>query len=154
MSVNRIAHYFNGASAPSTTSVVVKRRPHRARTRVQSLGFALQGLREAWHTEPNLRLHATLGTLAIVTGMWCHLALVEWLWVSFAIGLVLFAELMNTAIEQTVDLVVGHRPDPLARRVKDVSAGCVLTAAILAVVIGALTLLPHLVTTIHLHVGA
>ena len=153
MPVNRIAHYVNSA-ASSGTGVLVKRRPHRARTRVQSLGFALHGLREAWHTEPNLRLHAALGAFAIVAGMWCRLTLVEWLWVSFAIGLVLFAELMNTAIEQTVDLVVGNRPDPLARRVKDVSAGCVLTAAILAVVIGALTFVPHLAIVAHRSVGS
>ena len=86
-------------------------------------------------------------------GVVCHLTLTEWLWISFAIGLVIFAELMNTAIEDTVDLVVGLRPDPLARRVKDVSAGCVLVAAILAVLIGLLTFLPHLVTFAHLHLG-
>jgi undecaprenol kinase len=70
--------------------------------------------------------------------------LTEWLWVAFAIGLVVFAELMNTAIEQTVDLVVGLRPDPLARRIKDIAAGCVLVAAVLAITIGVFTFIPHI----------
>jgi diacylglycerol kinase len=52
---------------------------------------------------------------------------------------------MNTAIEQTVDLVVGSRQDPLARQVKDVAAGFVLVAAMIAAVIGTLTLVPHLI---------
>ena len=80
----------------------------------------------------------------IAAGIWLNLALIEWLWISFAIGMVIFAELMNTAIEQTVDLAVGLRPDPLARQVKDVAAGCVLFACLLAVVIGVFTFGPHL----------
>ena len=119
-------------------------RPWRARSYWHALRCAWDGLREAWATQPNLRLHAGAAGIAIALGVWCRLPLVEWLWVSFAIGLVVFAELMNTAIEQTVDLVVGLRPDPCARRVKDVAAGCVLVAAITAAVIGFLTFGPHL----------
>ena len=121
-------------------------RPHpfRARSRWQSLGFAFQGLQDAWETQVNLRLHAYIGLGAVALGVLVRLSVVEWLWVSFAIGLVIFAELMNTAIEQTVDFVIGLRPDPMARQVKDLSAGCVLVTAFIAVVIGVLTFGPHL----------
>ena len=127
------------------TGILVTTRSSRAGTRRQSFRFALQGLQDAWQTQPNLRvqLYAAAGVSAL--GVWCQLSLTEWLWIAFAIGLVIFAELMNTAIEQTVDLVVGLRPDPLARRVKDVSAGCVLIAAGLAVLIGCFTFLPHVI---------
>jgi diacylglycerol kinase len=81
----------------------------------------------------------------VALSAWLQLVVIEWLWISFAVGLVLFAELMNTAIEQTVDLVVGPRPDPFARQVKDIAAGFVLVAAVIAVVIGVLTLGPHLI---------
>lgn len=114
------------------------------RTRMHSLRDALHGLQDAWGTQPNLRLQVGISLGVIVLGMIVTLSLLEWLWISFAIGLVLFAELMNTAIEQTIDLAVGLAPDPLARRVKDIAAGCVLVAALLASVIGALTFLPHL----------
>lgn len=119
-------------------------RPFRARTRWQSLQHALRGLHEAWQTQPNLRLHVIAGLAAIGLGAGLRLAFGEWLWLACAIGLVLFAELMNTAIEQTVDFVVGSRLDPTARRVKDLSAGGVLVASLLAAVIGAFTFLPHL----------
>ena len=122
-------------------------------TRWQSVRCALQGLREVWRSQPNLRLHVYAGTGVIALGARLGLSLTEWLWLSFAIGLVIFAEMMNTAIEQTVDLVVGFNHDPLARQVKDVAAGCVLVAAIIAVVIGALTLGPHLPPHQNLGVG-
>ena len=117
--------------------------PFRARTRRQSLGFALRGLRDVWESQPNLRLHVYSAAAAVTLGAWLQLSVLEWLWISFAIGLVIFAELMNTAIEQTVDFVVGERLDPLARSVKDIAAGFVLVACLIAVVIGALTFGPH-----------
>ena len=120
--------------------------PFRARSRWQSLGYAIRGLRDAWETQANLRLHVYAGLGTVAVGACLRLSVVEWLWISFAVGLVIFAELMNTAIEQTVDFVVGARLDPLARQVKDLAAGCVLAAVAIAVVIGALTFGPHLLT--------
>lgn len=120
------------------------RQPFRARSRWASVGHAWQGLRDVWKTQLNFRMQVAMGAAVIVLGFRLHLVFVEWLWVSFAIGLVLFAELMNTAIEQTVDFVVGAQYDPLARQVKDVAAGCVLAAAVIAGVIGTLTFGPHL----------
>lgn len=143
MTTNRIAQVTQ--TALKGTGILVTARPHRSRGRRQSVRFALHGLCDAWQTQPNFRLHLYLAACATTAGIWYRLSLAEWLWVSFAIGVVIFAELMNTAIEQTVDLVVGLRPDPLARRVKDVAAACVLIAALLAGIIGTLTFLPHLI---------
>ena len=139
---NRLTQFSQ--TALKGTGILVTSRPHRAHTRRQSLRFALHGLWDAWGTQPNVRLQVFFGGAVISLGAWCRLSATEWLWIAFAVGVVLFAELMNTAIEQTVDLIVGLRPDPLARRVKDVSASCVLVATVLAVVIGILTFLPHL----------
>ncbi len=128
------------------TGILVTSRPaQRTRTRREAFRCAFQGLRDAWRTQVNLRLQTMFGCWVIALGAWVRLSLTEWLWVSFAIGLVLFAELMNTAIEQVVDLAVGLRPDPMARRVKDIAAGCVLIAAMLATAIGTLTFWPHLI---------
>ncbi len=127
------------------TGVLVTWKPVAQRSWTQALRCAMQGLCDAWMGEPNFRVHVYAGTSITALGFFVRLSLTEWLWISFAIGLVIFAELMNTAIEGTVDLVVGMRPDPLARRVKDIAAGCVLVAAILSTVIGALTFFPHLI---------
>ena len=142
---NRLAHLLNPLSNQAVTPVVAPRRKlHRGRrSMVRAVSCALRGLLDAWRTEPNLRLHVYFGTWIVVFGAWLRLSSSEWLWITFAIGLVIFAELMNTAIEQTVDLVVGLRPDPMARQVKDVAAGCVLVASLIAAIIGCLTFLPH-----------
>ena len=145
MATNRITPFSQTSALLKSTALVVGTPRIRSRTRLQSLGDALRGLRDAWDTQPNLRVHCYAAGGVLALGLWFRLALLEWLWVSFAIGLVIFAELMNTAIEQTIDLAVGLAPDPLARQVKDISAGCVLVAASLSIVIGTLTFLPHLI---------
>ena len=129
---------------PPELAMLESFRPLRTRSRVHAVACALQGLRDAWATQPNFRIHVFAGAAVMAVGAWLRLALIEWLWISFAVGIVIFAELMNTAIEQTVNLVVGPRLDPLARQVKDIAAGCVLVAVAIAAVIGALTFAPHL----------
>ena len=141
--MNRLAQ-LGPAPFKATIVYVNSRHGMMRRTRVHSLRDAFHGLQDAWRTQPNLRLQICAAVGVVMLGILVRLAAIEWLWVSFAIGLVLFAELMNTAIEQTIDLAVGLSPDPLARQVKDIAAGCVLVAAGLAVVIGTFTFLPHL----------
>lgn len=147
MPVNRIRHLQQASESPwrGMAGIVTGYALTRTERFQRSLACALQGLRDAWKTQPNLRFQVAFGAGVFIVGWICGLILIEWLWVSFAVGLVIFAELMNTAIEQTVDLAVGRSPDPLARQVKDVSAGCVLVAAIIAVVIGAFTFGPYFV---------
>ena len=131
----------------SGTGILVtgKRLPHH-RAQWQSIRCAIQGLCDTWVSQPNFRLHVISGVGITAAGLWCRLAVSEWLWTAFAIGLVLFAELLNTAVEGLVDLIVGLSPDPLARHIKDVAAACVLTAAALATVIGIFVFAPHLIT--------
>jgi undecaprenol kinase len=130
---------------PRELAMLGAARSWRARSRWRAIRCAAQGLRDAWATQINFRIHCAAAAAVVVLSAWLGLSSLEWLWISFAIGIVIFAELMNTAIEQTVDLVVGSRQDPLARQVKDVAAGFVLVAAMIAAVIGTLTLVPHLI---------
>ncbi len=129
---------------PAAPRVAASPSARRAHSRWDALRCALQGLHGAWHGQPNLRLHVYVAAAVLLCGVWCRLAPMEWLWVSFAISLVLVTELFNTAIEHTVDLVVGPALNPLARQAKDIAAGCVLIAAVTAVVIGVFTFFPHL----------
>ena len=138
---NRLAPFEFSPSAPAEPIAQV--RPLSWRSTRRAFAVAIRGLWEVWMREPHLRLHTYAAACVIAAGHWCRLSRMEWLWIAFAIGLVLFAEVMNTAIERTVDLAVGLRPDPLARHVKDVAAGCVLIAVSIAVIIGLATFLPH-----------
>ncbi|MFC6288689.1 diacylglycerol kinase family protein [Levilactobacillus angrenensis] len=108
----------------------------------QSLGHAWDGLRALFHYERNFRKHLAVGSLAVIAGLILRLTLNEWLWLVLAIFLVLIAETLNTIVEAVVDLVVGQHYHDLAKRAKDVAAGGVLMAAIFAVIVGALVMLP------------
>lgn len=104
------------------------------RTFIKSFGYALTGIHTAWKYEFNMRVHCLLTIIAISAGLLFKLSLLEWLILSLTITLVLFAELMNTAIEANVDLVTKkHRPE--AKLAKDVAAGAVLVTSLNALVV-------------------
>lgn len=115
----------------------------RARTLWESFGFAFAGLRYAWRTQRNLRIHAMI-TLAVVilAGLFRFDAL-RWAILILTIAMVWAAELLNTALEAVVDLA-SPAPHPLARIAKDVSAGMVLACAIAAILIGMILFGPSL----------
>ncbi|WP_207426870.1 diacylglycerol kinase family protein [Pedobacter sp. SYSU D00535] len=109
------------------------------------LGFkyAFQGVRYAFATQINLKFHSFAGLAVILLGWGVGLSRFEWLWISAAMGLVLVAELFNTALEVLVDLVSpGFHPK--AGIIKDLASAAVLLTAVLAFVIGLFVFLPHL----------
>ena len=61
-----------------------------------------------------------------------------------AIALVIITEMLNTAIEFLTDLVSPNF-HPLAKKTKDVAAGAVLVAAIIAVILGLMVFLPKFI---------
>ena len=67
----------------------------------------------------------------------------EWIAVILCIGMVIGAELFNSAIERIVDLVSPQR-HPLAGQIKDIAAGAVLICALTALIIGLIIFIPYL----------
>lgn len=110
---------------------------------IRSFGVAFSGIGFAIRTQSHMRFHAAAAVAVCGIGIIVELKPLEWAVILLAIAVVMSAELMNTAIEQTVDLA---SPDihPLAKLAKDTAAGAVLIAAILSVVIGLLILGPPL----------
>lgn len=101
----------------------------------ESANCAIEGILWAAKTQKNLRWHC-LGAIAVLLmALFFKVSTLELILLTFAITLVLFAELINTAVEVVVDLV---SPDyhPLAKQAKDVAAGAVLVASIGAAVMG------------------
>jgi diacylglycerol kinase len=90
-----------------------------------------------------VRIHAVLALAVVVVGGVVRFSLLAWAVVALAIGLVLAAELLNTAIEAVVDLV-SPQQHPLAKRAKDVAAAAVLAASLAAVTAGLLVLIATL----------
>jgi carbonic anhydrase/acetyltransferase-like protein (isoleucine patch superfamily) len=105
---------------------------------------ALAGVRDAFCTQRNFRIHAAAGAVVVAVGAWLGLERWEWVAVAFAMALVPVMECANTAIEAVVDLASPAR-HPLAKRAKDCAAGAVLLAAAGAVAVGVLVFGPKLV---------
>ncbi|WP_195572698.1 diacylglycerol kinase family protein [Paenibacillus sp. 1001270B_150601_E10] len=104
---------------------------------------AWEGICYAYRTQRNMKVHVMITACVIPLGIGLQLSSYEWLWIIAAIAIVLAMELMNTAVEAVVDLVM---PDlhPLAKIAKDTAAGAVLITAVFAVFVGAIIFAPPL----------
>ena len=109
----------------------------------QSFGYALEGLGYAFKTVRNMRIHLLFTLLVTIGGMIFKISRTEYFVCLVFIALVISLELVNTAIEEVVDLA---SPDIniLAKRAKDVAAGAVLFASIIAFVVGCAIFIPRI----------
>ncbi|MDD7663988.1 MAG: diacylglycerol kinase family protein [Lachnospiraceae bacterium] len=110
----------------------------------KSFGYAFQGIWECIRDERNIRIHLVMTTLVIIGGIILHISLQEWITVLILFGLVISLELVNTAVESTVDLVTEEKR-PLAKKAKDTAAGAVLVSAIAAAIIGLMIFVPKII---------
>ncbi|RZL99901.1 MAG: diacylglycerol kinase family protein [Pedobacter sp.] len=110
---------------------------------LQSFGYSFEGIAHAYRFEFNFRFHLVALILVGICGWYFKLSATQWLWIVSVSGLVIMAELFNTAIEVLVDLV---SPDihPKAKIVKDLASAAVLVAAIVAAIVGLIIFIPKL----------
>lgn len=101
----------------------------------ESINYALEGIVTAIKTERNMRIHIFTAILVVILSLIFDVTKSDLKSLSFAISLVFFAELMNTAIEAVVDIST-TRYHPLAKKAKDVAAGAVLIVSFNALIIG------------------
>jgi diacylglycerol kinase (ATP) len=118
--------------------------PMRARSLIESFGFAFQGLAYAFRTQRNFKIHCFITVLVIILGLLLRIDLDHWAALGVVIGLVFQTELTNTAVEAIVDKVSPEFHE-LAKVAKDCSAAAVLVTAMAAVVVGIFILGPRLV---------
>jgi diacylglycerol kinase (ATP) len=109
-----------------------------------SFKYAWMGLRYAFVTQRNFRIHTIIGTLVLSLGVFLQLKPVEIAVICLTSGLVMAMELFNTAIESVVDLTVKQSYHDLAKIAKDCAAGAVLISAIASVLVAGALLLPPL----------
>ncbi|MGH2645356.1 MAG: diacylglycerol kinase family protein, partial [Chitinophagaceae bacterium] len=95
-------------------------------------------------TEHNVWIHSVAAILAVILGFLLKISALEWVGVLFAIGLVLAAEALNTCIEKIMDRLLPDQ-DETVKYVKDLAAGAVLMAAIVAAIIGVIIFLPKII---------
>lgn len=102
---------------------------------LQSFKYAAMGILAAMREQRNLKVQVAFAIMTIVLAIYCDITATEWSVLLLAISLVIGLELVNSAIENLVDLVTRER-HPLAGKAKDMAAGAVLFASALSVVIG------------------
>jgi diacylglycerol kinase (ATP) len=102
----------------------------------ESFNAAIEGFFYVIKTERNMRIHFLFGILILLVGILLNFTPNELMILAVAITLVLAAEMINTAVELIVDIIVRMEYHPIARIIKDVSAGAVLLTAINAVIVG------------------
>lgn len=98
---------------------------------------AINGLVHTFRTQRHMRIHLYVTLVTVLGAMLLNLRIREVLILLFMINFVLVAEMFNSAIEATVDLV-SPRYHPLAKFAKDIAAGAVLITTIMAIVVGCL----------------
>ncbi len=113
------------------------------KTRVLSFKYAFEGIWTALKDQPNLIFHLLSATVVILFGWFFQISKLEWIILTLTIGIVIAIELTNTAIEEVVNSFTDEI-HPSAKKAKDVAAGAVLVASIMAIIIGLLIFLPFL----------
>ena len=115
-----------------------------SRTWSRKFADAFRGLWRAVRTQSSFAVHLGVAGAVVAAGAFFRITAGEWSLVVFAIGLVLMAEIFNTAIE-SLARAPGSRWHPRFRDALDMASGAVLLAAITAAVIGLIVFGPRIV---------
>jgi diacylglycerol kinase (ATP) len=110
-------------------------RPGRPPTVLDSFNYAFEGIIHVLRTQRNMRVHFLVAGAVLVAAIAIGVTRIELIALLISIGFVLIAEMINTAIEGTIDVSTTSF-DPNAKLAKDIAAGAVLIATVNAVVIG------------------
>lgn len=105
------------------------------RSIIDSFNYAVSGIILSIKTEKNMLIHYIIAVSVLGLSLFFNFTRVEFLTLLFAITLVLTLEMINTAIEKTVDMITKEY-HPYARIAKDISAGAVLISAVNALIVG------------------
>lgn len=117
------------------------------RDRLRSFTYAFKGIAEVVRHQPNMQIHVVIMMLVLLVAFFLPLHATDWAVLAICMGMVLSAELFNSALEYLTDLV---SPDyhPLAGKAKDAAAGAVLVCAFVAVLVGLLIMGPKLMAVL------
>lgn len=109
----------------------------------RSFRHALRGCLLLFGSERNAKIHLAAFILTVIAGFCFRIDHTEWMIIFLASGAVIAAEAMNTAIEETIDLLHPQRHEK-AGRIKDISAGAVLMVTLAAIACGLIIFVPKI----------
>ena len=109
--------------------------PRRAPSLIESFNHAFEGIIHVLRTQRNMRIHFAVALIVLIAGLAVDISRLELIALLLAIAFVLIAEMINTAIEGSIDVSTTSF-DPMAKLAKDIAAGAVLIATVNAIAIG------------------
>ncbi len=119
-------------------------------SRFKSQGFnntfknARKGFRLVFKSEMNIRVHLIIAFLVMIAGYFFGFNATEYCILLIAIAMVIVSEMLNTAIEFALDSIYHNRYSKMVGMAKDISAGAVMIASIISVLIGVILFGRHL----------
>ena len=111
---------------------------------LNSIKYSIQGLVHGYKNEQSLWLHGISSILAIILGIILNISFNQWAIILIALVVVLAVELLNTAIEETVDLVT-KEIHPLAKVAKDSASAAAFVSSIVATIICLFIFIPYII---------
>jgi len=113
------------------------------KNRLRSVGFAFKGLFLLLRTEASIKIQFCIALFVTAAGFYFDISATEWMLQLLCIGLVMGVEGLNTAIEKLADYVQ-PKYDPKIGVVKDISAGAVMSVALIAATVGLIIYIPKI----------
>ena len=110
--------------------------------RMKSMTYAVQGAKKLITTEHSIMVQFSLGILMTIAGFYFGITKAEWIFQTFAIGLVMSMEGLNTAVEKIADFIHPNYHEKIGF-IKDIAAGAVFFAAMTAIAVGLIIYVPY-----------
>jgi diacylglycerol kinase (ATP) len=109
--------------------------------RLKSVGYAFKGMLILIKTEASIKIQLFIAVIVTAAGFYFEISKTEWMAQFIMIGLVMSVEGVNTAIEYIADFVHPEHHKKIGL-IKDVAAGAVFIASIVAVIIAGIIYIP------------
>jgi len=127
-----------------STELYDERKKRGIKRLINSFKYSIAGLKHAYTKEQSMAIHIIIALLVIGTGFFFKIDNTEWLFVILLIGFVIATELINTAIEATVDLLSPGK-NGFAKIAKDTAAAAVFVLSLVAFVGGLIIFIPKII---------
>lgn len=111
----------------------------------KSFKYSFEGIKEGYKAGQNIIIMTVLGIIALILSFVFKTSITEKLIVLVLIGIILPLELINTSIEAVVDLHDGNKRSKYGKIAKDCAAGALTIASFIALIIGTIIFMPHII---------
>ena len=114
----------------------------------KSFTYSFRGLRKVVHEEQNLKIQLIAAFFIAMLAWYFRVNRIEWILLILSSGLVILAEVVNSAIERVTD-VLKPRINGYVKEIKDIMAAAVMITAVTSVIVGVIIFYPYVLNLLH-----